>query len=454
MWTNLRKKIFSPLAVPVWGYLSVIFMGACFLYLDPYKSAEVSFINSLFTATSAACVTGLSVVNIGTEFSLFGQTIILLLIQIGGLGIMTYTTLIMVLFHRKVSFFDRVAIKQSLSQSSAFSFKKFLFGISLAVFCIELIGAVFLYLLDPIGFHPYSALFHSISAFCNAGFSLYAESLIPWQGNIGIIGVFSILIILGGVGFSVLYECGANIKDFFLRKRKKKAFFFSWQTQIVLETTFMLLFIGAALIFFAEQIAGTATGNIKDDILIAFFQSVTARTAGFQTVNLSNLSSVTLLLMLALMFIGGSPGSCSGGLKTITFRAWIGFIVSRLRGREQIRIGRFALEPQSFNMAVTMTVFVFLAIFLGVFSFSIFENNFIFAQAKNNFFAYIFETVSAFSTVGLSLGLTNGLDMAGKIISMLLMFIGRLGPVWLLMLLQSLQRPVHYKLAEEILPFS
>lgn len=452
----MRAKILSPYWLPVWFFLGAIIVGALVLHLNvSHPGGSLSFIDALFTATSAICVTGLAVVDTGSYFSRVGQSAILLMIQLGGLGIMTFTTLFIYLFSKKVSLSDRLAVGQSLLHDPSFSLVKFLTRIVIATFVLEGAGALSLWLMDPVYFSPYSAIFHSVSAFCNAGFSLFPDSLVRWKDHTGINVVFMLLISFGGLGFYVLYECGSLIKKAVLDRRalRKRPHLFSWHTEIVLKTSFFLTLIGAIVIFVAEGLAHHAPGSLSERVLTALFQSVTCRTAGFNTVEIGNMTNVSLIFMMALMLVGGSPGSCAGGLKTTTFRALCSFIATQFKGRDQVRIGRYALSQTSMNTVVSLVVMASLLVALGTMVLTSLESvGASYLMGREKFMINMFEVISAFGTVGLTTGLTPDLNVAEKIMVILLMFVGRLGPIWLLSALSSWHEEVRYSVPTANLP--
>lgn len=451
----MQKKLSSPFWVPIYAFALTILGGALILMLDfCHPGEKLSFINALFTATSAVCVTGLAVVDTGSFYSRAGQDVILALIQMGGLGIMTYASLVMYLLRHKVSASDRVAVSQTLLHDPSFNLATFIIGVIVAVLSVEMTGAILLNSMDPVGFHPYSAVFHSVSAFCNAGFSLYPDSLTRWQGHLGINLVFAVLIIMGGLGFYVLAECAGKIRGLVIRKKKPvKAHFFTWHTKIVLETTFYLIVFGTLVLLLAEKVGDPNWNDFFSVSLTSFFQSVTCRTAGFNTVDISSMTNVSLIFMIILMVIGGSPGSCAGGLKTTTLRVWMGFVIARLRGRSQTRVGWYAMTEDSINKALTLLIFGVLIMGGGVILLSITEGHGLpHPMARGHFIELLFETVSAFATVGLSAGVTPQLSGPGKVIIISLMFVGRLGPVWLLTAINSWQNEPRFRLPQDDLP--
>lgn len=446
----MKKKFLSPFALPVYFFALTILLGAILLH-QPFslKGTSISWLDALFTATSATCVTGLIVVDTGSFFSPIGQSIILVLIQLGGLGIMSYTSLVFYLWRKKISITDRIAVGQSLLHDPTFHLGSFLIKMLKFTLAIEFSGAFILYLLEPTKFTPFSALFHSISAFCNAGFSLFSSSLMEYSSNIPINLVFMILIILGGLGFAVILELyEKRIKKVNLKKDK-----LSWHTNTVLETTFWLIVVGSILIFIAEFFAHSDSNfDFTKGIISSIFQSITCRTAGFNSVDISKMTNLSLFIMIFLMFIGGSPGSCAGGIKTTTFRTLIAFGWSNLIGRKQCVIGKYALEEKSLNKALTLIIFALSIVFLATAILLATEGGDMpHHLSKGRFIEILFEVVSAFGTVGLSTGLTPNLTPFGKSIIILLMFIGRLGPILFLTLLQSWQTQERFKWPENSL---
>ncbi|WP_321404974.1 potassium transporter TrkG [Maridesulfovibrio sp.] len=451
----MKSKATSPFWMPVYAFLMTIVVGGLLLKLDIcHPGREISFIDAVFTATSAVCVTGLAVVDTGSFFSRTGQSVILALIQLGGLGIMTYASLVIYLLGKKVSASDRIAVSQTLIHDPSFNIGKFIVGVVTAVLSIEALGALLLHHMDPIGFYPFSAVFHSISAFCNAGFSLYPDSLTTWKDHLGINTVFMVLIIMGGLGFYVMTELWQKLINFIRRKESEiTAHALSWHTRIVLETTVFLIIIGGLSIFFAESFKIHVIEGAQVNKLAALFQSVTCRTAGFNTVNISGVTNISLLVMIGLMLIGGSPGSCAGGLKTTTFRTWLAFIISKIKGHSQVKVGWYALSEESVNRALTLLTIASVILGSAIILLSITEGSHLpHSEVRGNFIEITFEAISAFATVGLSTGVTPGLSGPGKSIIIILMFVGRLGPVWLLTAINSWQREPRYKLPEDDLP--
>ncbi|MGB9842777.1 MAG: TrkH family potassium uptake protein [Caldisericia bacterium] len=413
---NIRKE---PARFIILTFLLIIIIGAILLSL-PISSKSGKFtnpINALFTATSATCVTGLVVVDTGTHYSLFGQLVILILIQIGGLSYMTIFTFLALLLGRKIPLLDRIILKESINFFSIGGIIKLARRILFIVLIFEGVGAA---LLATVFIKDYGilrgsfyGLFHSISAFCNAGFDLLGnfKSLTNYKGNILLNITFILLIVTGGIGFGVISE----IIDF--PKAKK----LSVHAKLVLTVTAILIVTGTIFIFVLERNNLTTLKFLttKEKILVSIFQAVTPRTAGFSTINIGYLNLGTMLMIMLFMFIGASPGGTGGGIKTSTFAIILMNIRYTIKGREGVTIFDRCLEPSTIRKAyLIFTASIFL-IFLSTFLLSITE--------KFGLINIIFEVVSAFGTVGLSTGITPDLSYLGKLIIMFTMFSGRVG---------------------------
>jgi trk system potassium uptake protein TrkH len=447
--TMVLKKWASPFLYPVYFFAAVIAAGALLLHQEfCLAQGPISWIDALFTATSATCVTGLIVVDTGTFFSHAGQAVILGLIQLGGLGIMTYTSLVFYLWRRRVSLVDRVAVGQSLLHEPAFDLGRFLIQVAGMVFLLEATGCIMLYLLGGNSASLFWSLFHAVSAFCNAGFSLQADSLVPWQDDIVLNAVFIALIVTGGLGFSVILELVRMARGGHERALLRQRL--SWHTRIVFKTSGVLIVFGAVALYASEALFQGPGGS--GGMLTALFQSVTARTAGFNTVDIGSMANTSLLVLIFLMFIGGSPGSCAGGVKTTTLAALWAFAMAQIKGRNQAVAGRFALDQKTMNKALTLALFAALIVVLAVLALSVTENMAGSGeQARGMFLDILFEVVSAFGTVGLSTGLTPELSNAGKLVVSLVMFVGRLGPIVFLSALVEFQRRESFSWPEDSL---
>jgi len=438
-------KFLSPAVLPVYFFAATILLGGALLHLPiSLNGSHLTWVDAMFTSVSATCVTGLIVVDTGTVFSKFGQTVIAVLIQVGGLGVMTYTSLVFYMWRRRVSLTDRIAVGQSLQGDPSFKLGRFLVQLFLVCFGIEALGAVAMYAFSLGELDWFSSFFHSVSAFCNAGFSLYPDSLMRFSGNLPINLLFMTLIFLGGIGFYVLVE----LPGFFgaaLRGRPLRGAL-SWQGSLVVRTSLWLILIGWVVFFLIEQ----RQDGLATALLQSLFQSVTARTAGFNTMDIGIMTDTSLFIMILLMVIGGSPGSCAGGIKTTTLRVLLGFAVSQIKGRDQVVVEGYGVDAPTVNKAMTLVIFAFVLIMCSVFILTVTEGaNQPHQQVRGKFMELFFEASSAFGTVGLSTGLTPRLSTPGKFIIMMLMFVGRLGPIVFLTMLQAWQTRERFKRAEK-----
>ena len=422
----------------VLGFLGVILFGAVLLCLPiSAKSREwMNFLDAIFTATSAVCVTGLTVINVASTLSAFGQVILLLLIQIGGLGFMSLTTMFMLLLRKKITLKNRLVIKEALNQNENHGLVRLTRNILLVTFAIETLG--FLLLLYPFvsangGYGVWQAFFTSVSAFCNAGFDIIGDSsLLGYADSIAVNLSVMLLVVLGGIGFTVIMDVGKNKGNF------KKL---SIHSKIVLVTTFALILAGGAFYFGTEFSNAGTIGNMSagDKIMACLFQSVTTRTAGFATVDQNALSPAAQFGTMLLMFVGASPGSTGGGIKTTSLVVLLLITLSGIRKHGDITVGKRKIGSHSARKAVSIFITGILVVIVATFVLLISERG----RAADTlgllqFENVLFECISAFGTVGLSCGLTPFLSAAGKIILMLVMFFGRVGIITIgLMLLQG-----------------
>jgi len=353
---------------------------------------------------------------------------------------MTITSLAMYLITQRITLTDKIAVGQGLLQDPSFHLGRFLLGLVCCVTIIETVGALLLLWLTAGKMTLFSAFFHSISAFCNAGFALYPDSLSYWITDLPVNLVFMALIITGGIGFFVLIDIGKYFMAKIGKADNKKRPKLTWYSQTVLKTSLGLIIGGAAILFFSEVVVQSHPMPAGKALIPSFFQSVSCRTAGFNTVEISSLTNGTLLLMIFLMFIGAAPGSCGGGIKVTTFRALVAFAWAELRGKEQTVIGPIAVDRKSVRKALSLFFFSAVIISIGTLCLSITETGHIpHNQTRGKFLEITFEVVSAFGTAGITTGLTSTLSAAGKVVLIGLMFIGRLGPLLFLGVLHKLQ---------------
>lgn len=385
----------------------------------------LSFVDAFFTATSATCVTGLVVVDTGTSFTVFGQVVIMLLIQVGGLGFMTMATLFALAFKKKISLKERLILQEALNQGSMEGIVRLIRKVLLFAFCIEGTAAILFatrWAFDlPLGQAIYFGIFHAVSLFNNAGFDLFGSvygpfsSLTSYVGDPVINTVAMLLIVLGGIGFIVL----SDVVDY---RRTRKL---SLHTKIVLTMTGLLIVIGTVVIFIFEFTNTRTLAGLSgwEQFWASLFQSVSPRTAGANTIDIGAMRQASQFFMIILMFIGASPGSTGGGIKTTTFAILVGAVITMIRGKEDIVIYRYRLAKDRIFKAVTLTL---LALFLVIMVSMILSTT-----EDHPFLMILFETTSAFGTVGLTMGLTTDLTDFGKVLLCLTMFAGRLGPITL-----------------------
>lgn len=421
---EIRKKLFkdkfNPPQVLALGFLSLILIGSILLNLPIASSSgsSIGYVNSLFTSASAVCVTGLTVLNTAKDFTPFGQVIIITLIQFGGLGIMTLATVGYIIMGKKISFKERLMIKEQLNTESIQGIVKLTKKVIGYTFFLELMGSLLLSLrfVPMFGFEKGLAfsIFHAISAYCNAGFDIFGDSLIIFQNDYYVLLILSLLIILGGLGFTVYADLLAKDK---LRK-------LTLHSKVVLIMTGSLLIIGTlSFLLFEGTNPGTlGSMNFPSRLANSFFQSVSPRTAGFYSVDMSKIRETTIFSTIMLMFIGGSPGSTAGGIKTTTFACLLLTTISVVKGEEDVNCLNRRLPFETIKRAVS----IFLIGLAIVFSTAIILT---ITDSSLKFINLLFESTSAFGTVGLTTGITDKLSTLGRLVITLTMYIGRVGPL-------------------------
>ncbi len=408
-------------------FLAAIVSGAILLALPiSSRGDSISLVDSLFTASSAVCVTGLTVLNTGTDFSLFGQIVIMILIQLGGLGLMVFSTLFFKAMGSRLSLGSRMTLSETFAADGGIQIRTILKATFLLTSIVEAIGAVILFIPFSAKLGPlkgaYFAIFHSVSAFCNAGFSLPEGGFSEYQNSVTALLGVAMLVIIGGIGFSVASELGTRFKNSAQRTP------LTLQTKIALNTTIILLIAGTAAYFLLERNNAFSAYSTPMKIVQSFFQSVTSRTAGFDAVNQTGFSNVSLLVTIFLMIIGASPGSTGGGIKTTSFAIILAAIISRVRGGSGVNIYKRTVGQDSVVKAVSIFVLAAMIIFAATLALMIVESHFLpHTIGKDTALDYFFEVVSAFGTVGLSLGITPSFHIPGKLILIFVMFTGRVG---------------------------
>lgn len=439
----------SPPGIFILSYVLAIVIGGTMLEmpfsLEPGKS--ISWVDAYYTATSALCVTGLTVVDTGTTFSLAGELTVMVLIQLGGFGLMTFFVLVFLWTGSRVSLQQVSFLKETYSQDLLRNGKRMLFIIFVFTALTEIIGAFILVFSWnnplPLARKIYYGFFHSISAFNNAGFALFPDNLMSYAGNIPLNLTITTLIILGGIGAPVIMDCWAFIHS-------PTRFRFSLHTKLAAVTTLVLIVGGTLAIWLIQRNTPVYHVPLHDQIMASYFQAVSARTAGFNTVDLRQYGSATLMIIMILMFLGASPGSCGGGIKTTSIATLIVVLWNRLKGRSVNNVFKATLSNETVNR--TVSVFILAAIFIMLIHVGLLitqRGDLPHEMSGGKFVEYLFETISAFGTVGLSIGATAKMNAAGKCLIMLAMLVGRVGIMTIVYLFIRRESPARYQFAEE-----
>lgn len=426
------------------SFLLVILFGAILLMLPVSSKLKTvtPFMDALFTATSATCVTGLVVVDTGTHFSFFGQMVILMLIQIGGLGIMTISTVFAIILGQRINLKLENIMYQVVGGSYAVNVFQLLKSIVLVTLVIESVGTLLLFARFAQDFQPMEALFlslfHAVSAFCNAGFSPLGNNLVSYVDSLAVNLVITALIIAGGLGFSVIID----LQHHALKKDRARKL--NLHTKIVLVTTAFLLVLGFTVFYLAEYNGAMRGFSIHRRILSSWFQSVTLRTAGFNTIDLSQIGKASVLISIVLMFIGASPGSTGGGIKTTSFAVLTLSVISLLKGKRHISVFKRRIHEYNFREATGLIMLSITIILVVLF--------FLMLVEPHAFDKLLFEAVSAFGTVGLTLGITPQLTVIGKLLITVLMYVGRIGPLTMIYAFSTKAKQININYAEEKIP--
>ena len=425
-----RALKMHPATLVLSSFLLTISLGALILKLPGATcGGHLGWVDAFFTATSAVCVTGLVVVDTGSFFTTFGQVVILVLIQIGGLGVMTISVTLFQWIGRSVSFRQRMALQDLFAHTPREDIFKLVKSIVLFTLGAEALGAVFLTIhwhgAFPLTHAVYLAVFHSISAFCNAGFALFSDSMARYSASPLLNVTLCVLIVVGGIGFPVLYDLQSWIRARIGDTRRVRL---SVHTKTVLWTTLLLIVSGTLMFALLERSSLMASESLSHRILVPLFQSITCRTAGFNTVDILSLREATLAMMIFLMFFGASPGSCGGGVKTTTLALLASFSLSRLRRQRRVNMFKKSIPVETVTRSISLILIsigtISVVLFLLLMGDPVTGSE---AHGAGSFLGYLFETVSAFGTVGLSMGETPYLGIWGKSWIILMMIIGRVG---------------------------
>ncbi|MXQ55845.1 TrkH family potassium uptake protein [Shimazuella alba] len=429
---NFKYIKLNPSQLLVVVFLFFIILGTILLKLPISTTNFISWTDALFTATSAMTVTGLAVVDTGTAYTTFGQCVILILIQVGGLGIMSFAVLIFIMLGKKIGLKERLIIQHALNQTSLGGVIKLVQNLFIYSITIEIIAMLILAIkwVPEYGWEKgmFDSLFHSISAFNNAGFSIWPDNLMRYVGDPLVNLVISFLFIVGGIGFTVL-------SDTWHKRSFKKL---SLHSKLMIVGTLVINLFAMMIVFALEYHNPKTLGTLAslgDKLWASYFQAVTPRTAGFNTLDIGSLHEGTISFMLLLMFVGAGSASTGGGIKLTTFLVIVLSVLTFLRQKTQIKIGNRAIKVQIVIRSLAISTISILFIFLAVFILNITE--------PDPFLKILFEVISAFGTVGLSMGLTASLSDIGKIIIVFIMFLGKLGPLTFAF---SLATPKHDKI--------
>jgi len=431
-------------AILIWGFAAIIAIGAVLLMLPISSQTHTwtSFPNALFMATSATCVTGLSVVECGTYFSPFGQAVLVVLMQVGGFGFMTSATLLLLAFGRSVGLREKLLVGESLGVERLGGLVSLLMSIALFTLICEGFGAVMLYIRFSQDFSSpatalWQSIFHSVSAFNNCGLDIVGGgNLVRYRDDPLVVLTIAALIILGGLSFLVVWDV--------VKKRSFRKL--TLDSKMVVAVTATLLILGTVVLLAMEYSNPDTLGPMKPagKVLSAFFQAVTPRTAGFNVVSIPMMTAYSLFFTIMLMFIGGASGSTAGGVKVNTFGVLLSTVWSSLRGKEHAEAFGRELRPQQIHRALAVAMLALGLVGIVALVLSITEND-----KPFQFIDVLFETVSAFGTVGLSTGITPALTLAGKLIIIATMFAGRLGPLTLALSLVQGQRTTEYRYPQD-----
>ena len=435
----IRKLKKNPPLIVCLSFFALILFGAILLDL-PIASANgerIGFLNAFFTSTSASCVTGLIVANTATQWTAFGKVIIIILIQIGGLGTMVFLSLIAMALNKRIGISERRIIKEQTNADTSKGIIRLVIYIIKFSLAVELIGAILLAtkFIPDFGLERgiLFSLFHSISAFCNAGFDIIGNSLTNYVNDFTVNMTISLLIIFGGLGFTVFIDI--------YRKRRFKNL--SLHSKVVISFTAILLLVGTLAFFLIEHNSAAMEGlSLKGKVLSSFFMSVTARTAGFNTIDIGKMQEGSVIVTIMLMFIGASPASTGGGIKTTTFGVLLSSTISVLRGNKEIEI--FHKKIPYDTLIKSLCIFT-LGSFLVIFS-SLWIT--IIEQGKFLYLDILYEIVSAFGTVGITRGITADLSSLSKFILIILMYLGRVGAATLGVSILNTHRKRHTRYSE------
>ncbi len=456
-----KTKKINPPKLILFSYLATIMLGALLLSLPVSTAGEenLQLADAVFLSTSATCVTGLVVKNIGVDLSIFGQIVILALIQIGGLGIMTMSTFFLLIIGKKLSMRDQLIIRDSLDKTKGEGVTSLIKSVLIFTFITEFLGAALLYIRFKVSDNPvlpygseikliYYAVFHAVSAFCNAGFTLFTNNLEAFSSDPAVLSIMAALIILGGLGFLVVF----NIQKMrFWKTDKTTKGRLSLHSKIVLTSTLILLVFGAVIIGSIEWDNTLKDFSIYQKIQSSIFCATTPRTAGFNIIDTNSMKTATLFFIMFLMFVGASPGSTGGGIKTCTLAILVATTYSMIKGNPHVTIYKRTVPHRIVQEAISIVIISTYIILIATTFLLITEQvSEVRTMVANGYLAKIlFEVISAFGTVGLSTGITPYLSTIGKFLVTIIMLVGRISPLTIALIVGKTEDYPSIKYPEE-----
>ncbi|VAX14717.1 KtrAB potassium uptake system, integral membrane component KtrB [hydrothermal vent metagenome] len=436
-------------------FTGIIFAGTILLMTPMAQKEHVTFINALFTATSATCLTGLLTINVADSFTLFGQIVIMALMELGAIGIITVSAAFAMMLGKSISIAQSSVIHDVFTASNRIDIKKLIKAVIFVMLVFELMGGVIFMLLwaPEMGYEKaaFHGIFHSISAFCNAGISSFSKGLTGLEKDIPSSAVMFVLLVAGGIGFLSIAEVYAKFSESYGDKKKKVKAPWTFQLKIILIYTFISIAAGSMLIFVLELNGAHSGIPLSEQITSALFHTASARTAGFASIDMSEFSNASLYILMLLMFVGGAPVSTAGGIKVTTFALLIGMAVSRAKGSQTVQILNRSVPEKVMSRAISIVFMAILVLTIAVFLLLITESHPVSSPSvtRLEFMPILFEAISALGTVGLSMGLTPDLSFYGKLVIIVVMLIGRLGPITIAMVIAAQKKETRYQYAEE-----
>jgi len=437
-------------------FSGIILSGTVLLMLPAAQKQPVVFIDALFTATSATCLTGLLTINVAESFTTFGQVVIMALIELGAIGIITVSTGFALMLGKSISITQSSMIHDTFTASNTIDVRKLLKSVLVFLFTFELAGALAFAILWAPEQGIRNALFHgvflSISAFCNAGISSFTDGLESYMEDIPTMTVFVILIVAGGIGFLTIAETHDKVKTLLanIGSTARSRVIWSFQARIVFFVTAVSLLVGSALVFVMEYGGAHKGMPVATQIVSSLFHIASSRTAGFATIDIAAYGAPTVYIFMILMFIGGAPVSTAGGIKVTTFALLGGMAMSRFKGVSNVQLLNRSVPEEVISRAISIVFIAITVLVVAMFILLMTESAHVATKdADSSFLPILFEAVSAFGTVGLSLGITPKLTVGGKIVIMLLMLMGRLGPLTIAMAVAGEKGRSSYRYAEE-----